>query len=798
MRTLILFSPLHLLTVISLVHAELDSCEDGHCGPDELALLRMPDNEAHAMALNAQSQKKSLIDEKFNDQANKNTMSASSSSKNRRGPGWVPDEELYKECWDLYQFGYTPTLCCPSMDGYGYCSGKIKADSEKCKKGKPGCWGHARTLVRCCPDYGKSKILKPRFIAASSTYALLSTSSTEFGVSFGGGNTVLESTGMSQKLWMSQTKTVTDPFDPTLTQSYSGGSSQWLMYDFKGESIELHRIDVSLQSTHARLGMMPAQFNVEYPSCQAQASKGIAARAPWMDKTKVPPVPGELWVPTSWKVTGYFNLASLLTEYEANHGSDDALTTGLKQAMLILNGTQNLANFNGTRRSELSHTLSSGKWNTRTTKTCERPYDWISSRCSARIEPKKSEPDKWYAEAYHRVWLASTWDTACDTMAVSSVEFMGNETDPGDKLNKDPLATRERNFNAMAAYEVIPIANRTNQLIPTTYYWFMTCMANLPTAINEQTFVMDGKTFTPATTQAGNETFQSEYMEWCTKQAFRHGISFVDASSAASTKHGGGANVLKYFDNTMHAQDGSQDGTHSLLESSAANANSYWQSFPRETSPPRREWLVFDLGSYHTTGVGYVQLNALIVNPNGDADMGLTNSRRPKDINLEIPHTDICGGWYIKEQWRCQRSCEDYEKDIQAGGAAAMSESLEAWANATCLNNSNTDCTANPPTPGQLEICQGDTTSTAKPIPRFEMWDNNATCTMSTTGGRSVFTRYIRLYFINTETKRPNAAEATTMHIHWVKVYTTGNPSWAQGWDVYNSTGNERTKAQMR
>eukprot|EP00747_Dinoflagellata_sp_TGD_P212483 gnl/TRDRNA2_/TRDRNA2_85570_c0_seq1.p1 gnl/TRDRNA2_/TRDRNA2_85570_c0~~gnl/TRDRNA2_/TRDRNA2_85570_c0_seq1.p1 ORF type:complete len:843 (-),score=104.41 gnl/TRDRNA2_/TRDRNA2_85570_c0_seq1:95-2623(-) len=812
-----------LIKLVIVVRAH--DCEVEDCDDDGVALLRMPksehgeNKEVHALTPSSQHQKESLDSDTQTTEKSVDKPGQSwtrTKPKLSRGPGWVPDERLYKECWDLFDFGYSPTLCCPSVEGYGFCSDKkaLAQQGASCPEGRKTCWGHSVTLERCCPDYGKSMVLKPRFRGASSTaYSYGHTGI----VDYSGENTVL-GTGNSQKMWMSAISRPTkNAIGATLNAKgvLQGGRKQWLQYDFDGKFVEVHRLDVSLQSNAAKFGQMPEKIRVQFPNCKGDEEH--PRRAPYREL--VSGKPGKLW--------------QVLTEEQAHCEESDS--QGNKCDL---------------------------PWKTRIIKYCEKPWDWTSARCTQKMPAKDDNPNQWPAEVAYRLFFDASSDNGCDQMAVSSVEFMGREVDQiydkeshGDKqFIRD---YRSRALDPKWGYAPSPTPNNQEfqewQVLGATVTgrtmlsFFHNTLPAGPTASLPWAGSVQGSTNAQAQSAKiqecqqqcdtqnnatgctsiqyclngpaeGQCRFFKNWNEFGIPLANLEGETCEQAESYGKqresqgpyrqiephppcTSHGGkscqfpfiwgnmtyhqtcphgpgpngesgqwcpeafhyslfnpelvngyGAiNISGYpeintttCDQTMLdclALDNRPDAIKFVAASSndahgprvldAFDVNSYWQSFARNEGEPRDEWLIFDLGAEEARNLSHIQINSRYNRPNNMENDNLERSRRPEHINLQIPHPEICGGWYTKEEFDCApRNCTDHAR---------------------------TNCEIDP-------------------------WVKD-TCTLEMENRRIINTRYVRLYFKdaegtieNTKSLDPNGirthlANPTSIYIHNIKFW---------------------------
>eukprot|EP00747_Dinoflagellata_sp_TGD_P181313 gnl/TRDRNA2_/TRDRNA2_35108_c0_seq1.p1 gnl/TRDRNA2_/TRDRNA2_35108_c0~~gnl/TRDRNA2_/TRDRNA2_35108_c0_seq1.p1 ORF type:complete len:682 (+),score=43.30 gnl/TRDRNA2_/TRDRNA2_35108_c0_seq1:34-2079(+) len=220
------------------------------------------------------------------------------------GPGDMgcdPQAEYdYLKCFNMWNgIWFTPTMCCPSEYGDGWCKDIAGPDgpqtmaSDKCNYGNPFCWGHSFNPQRCCPGIenpgkGKSivvnsRIMKARFRKESSRHmAELSYQKPNNEVDtvptwqFSGNHTVDTE---DHRFWMSD-----------VNESFN----QWLSYDFRGRVVELHRFDLAIRPlTH--WGRMANVVELQVPDCGGNDST-VDFKAP--DMVVAGPykrTPGDLW-----------------------------------------------------------------------------------------------------------------------------------------------------------------------------------------------------------------------------------------------------------------------------------------------------------------------------------------------------------------------------------------------------------------------------------------------------------------------------------------------------------------------
>eukprot|EP00747_Dinoflagellata_sp_TGD_P162951 gnl/TRDRNA2_/TRDRNA2_181137_c0_seq1.p1 gnl/TRDRNA2_/TRDRNA2_181137_c0~~gnl/TRDRNA2_/TRDRNA2_181137_c0_seq1.p1 ORF type:complete len:625 (+),score=88.08 gnl/TRDRNA2_/TRDRNA2_181137_c0_seq1:79-1953(+) len=583
---------------------EGQSCDIGEAAPgDEVVLLRMQGNTTWRDA---------------KEESDSSVHGRSGSKRTHIGPGWVANEEEYRKCWDLFEIAYSPTLCCPSVHGTGYCASKGPDTNETlCSLGRQTCWGHGFSLARCCPDYGLSKILRARFLYESSSDAGVGMHTT-----FSGKNTVL-SHGNTQNMWKSKIVGKDQSF---LAKEYNtnaylkGNEKQWLIYGFDGKWAKVHRVDIALQVVNAVWSHMPKRFHVQVPDCQGDNSGIFDPFAPWtVEHGQKTGKSGELWLPEK------------------------------------------------------------GFWRTYTSKDCVRPSSWLTARCSVQIPHDPLNPNFWRPQIAYRLFFEETQDKECDQMALSSVEFFGAEAASNEA---EEMSSWDRRHNYIFHYANVSETGEIDQ---------------------DQT--------------------------WRQRMGYIQNETATDNPSEAEVTTGVRCMLASSNFNEEEGENKTIDGS----------PLSYWQSAPRPKGEPGDEWLVYDLNSEADfVNVSRIQIYSKIEAPDSANQAGLAMSRAPRQIALQIPNADVCGGWYTKEKWDCE----------------AM------WL-----------ATKSDPDPY---------------------------CMLKMTDDRVIVSRYVRLFFKNamgTTLDHQHHAHPSTIHVHEVKFWSR-NMNTVED-TVYN-TLNKRQKAQFR
>eukprot|EP00747_Dinoflagellata_sp_TGD_P164687 gnl/TRDRNA2_/TRDRNA2_184968_c0_seq1.p1 gnl/TRDRNA2_/TRDRNA2_184968_c0~~gnl/TRDRNA2_/TRDRNA2_184968_c0_seq1.p1 ORF type:complete len:753 (+),score=57.03 gnl/TRDRNA2_/TRDRNA2_184968_c0_seq1:128-2386(+) len=178
--------------------------------------------------------------------------------------GWTNAEtsrQQYLECYtpDRVTGGeWTPTKCCPSYPLHGWCATKDKKgkmmNQTRCNGGNPLCWGHDFTLMRCCPDEGRSKVLPLVGVAQSSA--------------LDGGDAY---------------KYTVDN-DPETSWQGTNHSNEWLVYSFGGLPVEVTRVDIMNQGPGSSFLNAARAWRLQIPNCTGYAG---------------PAINGTLWQPSS-------------------------------------------------------------------------------------------------------------------------------------------------------------------------------------------------------------------------------------------------------------------------------------------------------------------------------------------------------------------------------------------------------------------------------------------------------------------------------------------------------------------